>query len=144
VQDRALVGVAAEMLGSASRAFDDTLEYLKTRKQFGVPIGSFQALAHRAARMYVELALARGAVLAAASCADHGPEDALSKLASLAKARCSDAFVHVANEAVQLHGGIGVTDDFHIGFFLKRARAADVQLGDAVHHQRRWAALSGY
>jgi acyl-CoA dehydrogenase len=68
----------------------------------------------------------------------------LAKLASLAKARCSDAFVHVANEAVQMHGGIGVTDDFHIGFYFKRARAADVLFGDATHHQRRWAGLSGY
>jgi alkylation response protein AidB-like acyl-CoA dehydrogenase len=144
VLDRAIVGVCAEMLGSATQAFEDTLDYLKTRKQFDVTLGSFQALSHRAARLYIELALARSSVAAAASCADHGTPEELAKLASLAKARCSDAFVHVANEAVQMHGGIGVTDDFHIGFYFKRARAADVLFGDATHHQRRWAGLSGY
>jgi len=144
VLDRATVGVCAEMLGGATQAFDDTLDYLKTRKQFDVTIGSFQALSHRAARLYIELALARSAVAAAASCADEGTPEELAKLASLAKARCSDAFVQVANEAVQMHGGIGVTDDFHIGFYFKRARAADVLFGDATHHLRRWAALSGY
>lgn len=144
VVDRATIGVSAEMLGSASQAFDDTLDYLKTRKQFGVSIGSFQALAHRAARLYIELALARSAVAAAASGADHADPKQLAKLASLAKARCSDAFVHVANEAVQMHGGIGVTDEFHIGLYLKRARAAEVLFGDATHHLRRWAALADY
>lgn len=144
VIDRATVGLCAEMLGGASQAYDDTLDYLKTRKQFGVAIGSFQALAHRAARLYIELALARSAVAAAASCADQGTPVELAKLASLAKARCSEAFVHVASEAIQMHGGIGVTDDFHMGFYFKRARAADVQFGDATHHLRRWAELSGY
>jgi alkylation response protein AidB-like acyl-CoA dehydrogenase len=144
VVDRATVGVCAEMLGSASQAFEDTLDYLKTRKQFGVTIGSFQALAHRAARMYIELALARSAVAAAASGADQAEPAQLAKLASLAKARCSELVVHVANEAVQLHGGIGVTDDFHIGLYLKRARATDALFGDATFHLRRWARLSGY
>lgn len=144
VVDRATIGVCAEMLGSASQAFDDTLDYLKTRKQFGVTIGSFQALAHRAARLYIELALARSAVAAAASGADQADPKQLARLASLAKARCSEAFVHVANEAVQMHGGIGVTDDFHIGLYLKRARAAETLFGDATAHLRRWAALAGY
>jgi alkylation response protein AidB-like acyl-CoA dehydrogenase len=131
------------MLGAASQAFDDTLDYLKTRKQFGVTLGSFQALSHRAARLFIELSLARSAVAAAASAVDETPEQ-LAKLASLAKVRCSEAFVHVANEAVQMHGGIGVTDDFHMGFYFKRARAADVTFGDATWHLRRWASLSGY
>jgi len=144
VVDRATIGLCAEMLGSASQAFDDTLDYLKTRKQFGVTIGSFQALAHRAARLYIELALARSAVSAAASGADAAEPKELAKLASLAKARCSEAFVHVANEAVQMHGGIGVTDDFHIGLYLKRARATEGLFGDATFHLRRWAHLTGY
>jgi alkylation response protein AidB-like acyl-CoA dehydrogenase len=144
VVDRATIGVSAEMLGSANQAFDDTLDYLKTRKQFGVTLGSFQALAHRASRLYIELALARSAVAAAASGADTAGPAELAKLASLAKARCSDVFVHVANEAVQMHGGIGVTDDFHIGLYLKRARAAEVLFGDSTQHLRRWAQLSGY
>jgi alkylation response protein AidB-like acyl-CoA dehydrogenase len=144
VIDRATIGLCAEMLGSASQAFDDTLDYLKTRKQFGVTIGSFQALAHRAARMYIELALARSAVTAAASGADTAEPKELAKLASLAKARCSEAAVHIANEAVQMHGGIGVTDDFHIGLYLKRARATEVLFGNATYHLRRWAQLTGY
>lgn len=144
VVDRATIGLSAEMLGSASQAFDDTLDYLKTRKQFGVTLGSFQALAHRAARLYIDLALARSAVAAAASGADSANPEELAKLASLAKARCSDTFVHVANEAVQMHGGIGVTDDFHIGLYLKRARATETLFGNATHHLRRWARLSGY
>ncbi len=144
VIDRATVGLCAEMLGGATQAFEDTIDYLKTRKQFGQTLGSFQALAHRASRLYIELALARSAVAAAASRADDATAAELAKFASLAKARCSEAFVHVANEAVQMHGGIGVTDDFHIGFYFKRARAADVLFGDATYHLRRWAELSGY
>lgn len=143
VLDRATIGASAEMLGGASRAFDDTLDYLKTRQQFGVAIGTFQALAHRAARLFIELSLARSAVMAAASAVDEHPEQ-VARLASLAKVRCSDAFVHVTSEAIQMHGGIGVTDDFHMGFFFKRARAAAVAFGDSTWHLRRWATLGGY
>jgi alkylation response protein AidB-like acyl-CoA dehydrogenase len=143
VLDRATVGLCAEMLGGATQAFEDTLEYLKTRKQFGVTLGSFQALSHRAARLFIELSLARSAVAAAASCVDTAPAE-LAKFASLAKARCSEMFVHVTSEAIQMHGGIGVTDDFQVGFYFKRARAADVLFGDATYHLRRWAALAGY
>jgi alkylation response protein AidB-like acyl-CoA dehydrogenase len=91
----------------------------------------------------VDAELARGAVAAAISCADDDP-DRLSRLASLAKARCSETFTHVANEAIQTHGGIGVTDEFQLGFYLKRARATDVLLGDPTWHLRRWASLGGY
>jgi len=145
VIDRATIGLCAEMLGGATQAFEDTVDYLKTRKQFGVTIGSFQALAHRAARMFIDLSLARSAVAVAARSVDQAGEPAaIAKLASLAKARCSETFTHVTGEAIQMHGGIGVTDDFHIGFYFKRARAADVLFGDANFHLRRWAALSGY
>jgi alkylation response protein AidB-like acyl-CoA dehydrogenase len=143
VIDRATIGLSAEMLGAASQAFEDTVEYLKTRRQFDVPIGSFQALQHRAARLFIELSLARAAVAAAARAVDEQPERA-SRLASLAKARVSDTFMRVAYEAVQMHGGIGVTDEFHIGFYLKRARAAELTFGDAAWHRRRWAELGGY
>jgi alkylation response protein AidB-like acyl-CoA dehydrogenase len=143
VIDRATVGLSAEMLGSASQTFEDTLSYLKTRRQFDAPIGSFQALQHRAARLLIELSLARAAVLAAARTVDEQPER-LARMASLAKASMSDTFVHVANEAVQMHGGIGVTDEFHVGFYLKRARAAELTFGDAAWHRRRWAELGGY
>lgn len=143
VLDRAAVALSAEMLGGASQAFDTTLAYLETRKQFGVPIGSFQALQHRAARMFVELELARSSVLAAARAVDEGAEE-VARLASLAKARASETFVHVTNEAVQMHGGIGVTDEHDIGLYLKRARACDATFGDAPWHRRRWATLAGY
>ena len=137
------VGLCAEMLGGLSEAFDRTLAYLKVREQFGVPIGSFQALKHRAARMFVERELARSAVMAAAAATDEANPEA-RKLVSLAKARCSDAFLLIANEAIQMHGGIGMTDEHDIGFFLKRARAAEMTFGDAAFHRDRWARLSGY
>jgi len=143
VVDRATVGLCAEMLGGLSEAFDRTLAYLKVREQFGVPIGSFQALKHRAARMFVERELARSAVMAAAAAMDEANPEA-RKLVSLAKARCSDAFLLIATEAIQMHGGIGMTDEHDIGFFLKRARAAEMTFGDAAFHRDRWARLAGY
>ena len=141
--DRAAIGLSAEMLGAATRAFELTLEYLKNRRQFGVPIGSFQALQHRAARLFIELELARSALLAAARAVDSAPDE-VPLLSALAKASCSDAFVHAANEGVQMHGGIGMTDEHDIGLYLKRARAADATFGDAAGHRARWAALKGY
>ncbi len=145
VLDRATVALGAEMLGSMSAAFDMTVEYLKTRIQFGVPIGSFQALKHRAARMFVELELARSAVMHAHRAVDEGRDDAaVARAASVAKARCSDAFLLIGNEGVQMHGGIGMTDEHDVGFFLKRARAAQLTLGDAAWHRDRMARLDGY
>jgi acyl-CoA dehydrogenase len=141
--DRACVGLAAEMLGSMSEAFARTLAYLKQRVQFGVPIGSFQALKHRAAHCFIEIELCRSALMAAARAVDAGAADA-PKLVSLAKARCSDTGVLVANEAVQMHGGIGMTDEHDIGFYLKRARVAEMTFGDAAFHRDRWARLTGY
>jgi len=135
--------LCAEMLGSMSEAFDRTLAYLKTREQFGSPIGSFQALKHRAAEMFIEIELSRSTVMAAARAIDaDDPESAL--LVSLAKARCSDAAIRVANEAIQMHGGIGMTDEHDIGFYLKRARVAEMTFGDSAYHRARWARLSGY
>jgi alkylation response protein AidB-like acyl-CoA dehydrogenase len=143
VLDRAAIGLAAEMLGGAEQAFADTIGYLKERVQFGVPIGSFQALQHRAARLFIELQLCRSAVLAAARAVDASPE-LVPQLASLAKARAADTFLHVAKEAIQMHGGIGMTDEHDIGFYLKRAQAAAVAFGDAAYHRGRWATLNGY
>ena len=143
VVDRATVGLCAEMLGSMSEAFDRTIQYLKDRKQFGVPIGSFQALKHRAAEMYIQIELSRSAVMAAVRAADAGAPDA-PLLISLAKARCSDAGILVANEAIQMFGGIGMTDEEEIGFFLKRARVSEMMFGDAAWHRDRWARLGGY
>jgi alkylation response protein AidB-like acyl-CoA dehydrogenase len=141
--DGATVGLCAEMLGSMSEAFERTLQYLKDRQQFGVPIGSFQALKHRAAEIFIQIELSRSCVMAAARALDAGDAEA-PQLVSLAKARCSDAAVLVGNEAVQMHGGIGMTDEHEIGFFLKRARVAEMTFGDAAWHRERWARLNGY
>lgn len=141
--DRATVALCGEMLGGMSEAFDRTLAYLKERKQFGVAIGTFQALKHRAARMYIEIELSRSAVMAAARAVDSGDAEA-PVLVSLAKARLSDAYCLVANEAVQMHGGIGMTDEHDIGFFMKRARACEMTFGDAAYHRERFATLGGF
>jgi len=143
VIDEATVALTGEMLGGMTEAFERTLAYLRERRQFGVAIGSFQALKHRAARLYIELELSRSAVMAAARALDAASADA-APLVSLAKAKLSDAYCLVGNEAVQLHGGIGMTDEHDIGLFLKRARVAEMTFGDAAYHRDRFAALGGY
>ena len=141
--DRATVGLCAEMLGAMSQAFEMTVDYLKARKQFGVPIGSFQALKHRCADEYVQNELARSSVYYAAMCLDEGMDDAQAAV-STAKARCNNAFHLIANESVQMHGGIGMTDEHDIGFYFKRARVSEVTLGDTTHHRDRYARLREY
>ena len=143
VVDRATAALCAEMLGSMSAVAEMTLDYLRTRRQFGVPIGSFQALKHRAAAMFIENELARSAATAAVAAVD-AKDPKLAETVSIAKARCSDAFVLIANEGVQMHGGIGMTDEHDIGFYFKRARAAEITFGDAAWHRSRFAALRGY
>jgi acyl-CoA dehydrogenase len=143
VIDRATVGLCAETLGLMEEAFERTLTYLKTRVQFGVPIGSFQALKHRAARCFIEIELSRSTVMAAARALDEGSGEA-QRLVSVAKARCSDAAILVTNEAVQMHGGIGMTDEHDIGFYMKRARVAELSFGDAAWHRDRYARLEGF
>jgi alkylation response protein AidB-like acyl-CoA dehydrogenase len=147
VLDRVLDGgmavLAAEMLGGAQECFDRTLAYLKTRTQFGVAIGSFQALKHRAATLFCEIELTRSLVAEALRAAEDGRADA-PELVSAAKARASDTYVLVTNEAVQMHGGIGVTDEADIGLYLKRARVSAETLGCARHHRDRFARLRGY
>ena len=143
VCDRAAVGLSAQMLGASEQAFADTIEYLKEREQFGVPIGSFQALQHRAVSVYTEIALTRSVVLAAARAIDEAPDD-VPRLASLAKATASETFMHAAKEAIQMHGGIGVTDEHDIGFYIKRAQATYMTFGRPSQHRQRWAELHGY
>ena len=143
VVDRATVGLCAEMLGGMQQTFALTLEHLKNRKQFDVPIGTFQALKHRAADVFIELELAKSAVMAAARAVDENDAE-LPRLVSLAKAKCSDAYVLAANEGVQMFGGVGMTDEYDIGLYMKRARAAELTFGDAAHHRARWASLGGY
>jgi acyl-CoA dehydrogenase len=141
--DRGAVALSAQLLGCLTEAFERTLRYLKTRVQFGVPIGSFQALKHRAVQMYCEVELSRGVVLEALRAVDEERAD-LPRLASAAKARASDTANLVTREAIQMHGGIGMTDEEEIGLFLKRARAAELSLGDASYHRDRFARVSGY
>ncbi len=143
VLDAGSAGVAALMLGGAEEAFRRTLDYLKERRQFGVPIGSFQALQHRAARMFCELELAKTVVLDALSALDEERADA-SAAASVAKAHLCETSQLVSNEAIQMHGGIGMTDEQEIGFYLKRARVLAQAFGDETFHADRFAALSGY
>lgn len=143
VLDRARVGLAAEMLGAASEAFQVTLDYLKTRRQFGQLIGSFQALQHRAAKMYSELELTRSAVEAALAAIDAKAGN-IAELASLAKTRAGDTLHLVSNEMIQMHGGIGMTDAADAGLYLKRARVAEASLGGQAYHRDRYARLYGY
>lgn len=143
VLDRGRCMLAAEMLGSAQQAFETTVEYLKTRVQFDRPIGSFQALQHRAAGLLADLELTRSAVYAALAAIDAGDSD-LPRLASLAKALAGDTFRKVSREMVQMHGGIGMTDEHDAGLYLKRAAVADMLLGNAAYHRDRYARLSGF
>ncbi len=141
--DRAAVALSAEMVGLISEVFERTVEYLKTREQFGVKIGSFQALKHRAAQMFCEVELAQSVVLDALRALDEARPYA-SRVVSAAKARCSEAASLVACEGLQMHGGIGMTDEEEIGLFLKRAKAAELTLGDAGYHRDRFARLTGF
>ncbi|WP_343698539.1 acyl-CoA dehydrogenase family protein [Caulobacter sp.] len=142
VLDRAYAGVAAEMLGSASAAFDITLEYIKTRTQFGQVIGTFQALQHRAAKWFTDIETTRSCVEAALESLDAGADS--RALASLAKAKASE-LVHLAsNEMVQMHGGIGMTDAHDAGLYMKRARVTEALFGGASFHRDRYARLMGF
>ena len=145
VVDRATAALSAEMLGLSNAAFDMTLEYLKTRVQFGVPIGTFQALQHRAAKIFVELELARSAVMLAHAAIDDDAGDvAVARAVSVAKAKCSEVAMLVAYEGIQMHGGIGMTDEADIGLYAKRARVAELTFGDAAFHRDRFARIDGF
>lgn len=141
--DRARAAISAEMLGAAVQAFETTLDYLKVRVQFGQVIGSFQALQHRAAKMFTDLELARSAVEAALQAIDADSPD-VPELVSLAKAKMGDTFHLVSNEMVQMHGGIGMTDAHDAGFYLKRARACEAAFGSQSYHRDRYARIQGY
>ena len=143
VLDLARIAMAAEMLGNMEEAFEVTVNYLKERKQFGVAIGSFQALQHRAAKMFCEIELTKSAVMAAMHAADESSND-LERLSSLAKFQAGETLHLVSNESIQMHGGIGVTDEYDIGFYLKRARVAEQIFGTSEYHQARYADISGF
>ncbi|TMM46701.1 acyl-CoA dehydrogenase family protein [Qipengyuania marisflavi] len=137
------IGAAAEGVGVASGAMDMTVDYLKQRKQFGKLIGEFQALQHRAAHLYSEVEIARAATIKAAQLLDAGSEKA-DLMASVAKAKVAQAAGLAVREGVQMHGGIGMTDEYDIGLFMKRDRALQEFLGDQYYHAGRVAELSGY
>jgi len=143
VLDISRAAISAEMLGSALQAYEITLNYLKEREQFGSKIGSFQALQHRAAIMFSELELCKSCVIESITSFDEGGNDS-ERLASLSKAKIGEVFHLVSNESVQMHGGIGVTDEYDIGLYLKRARVAEQIFGNSDFHKNRYAELTGY
>jgi len=141
--DTARIGVSAELLGIAQEAFARTLQYLKERKQFGVLIGGFQALQHRAAQLFGEIEMCKSTVIKALTGLDEDT-GTHAELASLCKAKLSETAHLAATEAIQMHGGIGMTDEFDIGFFLKRCQILESVYGDRYYHQDRYATLRGY
>lgn len=140
--DHAAVIVGAELCGVMDRVLDMSLEYMKTRVQFGKPIGSFQALQHRAVDLYVQKQIASAVLEEALPVLDRGP-DAVTRaaLASRVKARCAEAGLRIAREAIQIHGAIGFTDEYDAGLYLKRAMVLSAWLGNAAEHRRRYARL---
>ncbi|MCW5604340.1 MAG: acyl-CoA dehydrogenase, partial [Burkholderiales bacterium] len=140
--DHATVIASAELCGVMGRALDMSVEYMKTRVQFGRPIGSFQALQHRAVDLYVQRQIASAVLEEALGVLDRGPGAAeRAALASRVKARCADAGLRITREAIQIHGAIGFTDEYDAGLYLKRATVLAAWLGNAHAHRRRYARL---
>ncbi len=141
--DAGRIGAAAEMIGVGGAAMDMTVDYLKQRKQFGKLIGEFQALQHRAAHLYGEMEVARATVLKAQQLLDAADPRAEIAVA-VAKAKTGKAVRLSVQEGIQMHGGIGMTDEYDIGLFMKRDRALEEFFGDARYHAERVARMSGY
>jgi alkylation response protein AidB-like acyl-CoA dehydrogenase len=135
--------VASEMVGLSEEVFSRTMTYLKERKQFGKAIGEFQALQHRAAQLYIDIEITRAAVLKALQTLDGNFENAASAVA-VAKARAGTTATRAVQEGVQMHGGMGMTDQFDIGFFMKRARVCEELFGDANYHADQLARMRSY
>ena len=142
VLDRARILAACEMLGMAQQVFDVTLDYLKQRVQFNQVLASFQALQHRMADLFGDLAMMRSAVEGGLQALDGG--FGVARAATLAKAEANRVLHKMSNEGIQLHGGIGMTDEYDIGFYLKRARVLEAQWGNTAFLRDRFAALAGY
>ncbi|RZV36135.1 MAG: acyl-CoA dehydrogenase [Sphingomonadaceae bacterium] len=142
ILDRARVLTGAEMLGMAQQVFDDTLDYLKQRTQFNQVLSSFQALQHRMADLYTELELMRSAVEAGLQALDTSFK--VPEAACIAKARANDALHVISRQGIQLHGGIGMTDEYDVGFYLKRARVLEASWGNSGFLKDRYAKLGGY
>ena len=142
VLDRARILTASEMLGMAQQVFDTTLDYLKQRVQFNQVLASFQALQHRMADLFGDLAMMRSAVEGGLQALDSG--FGVSRAATMAKAEANRVLHKMASEGIQLHGGIGMTDEYDVGFFLKRARVLEARWGNSSYLKDRFATLSGY
>ena len=142
VLDRARILTAAEMLGMAQQVFDVTLDYLKQRVQFNQVLASFQALQHRMADLFGDLAMMRSAVEGGLEALDSG--FGLPRAAAVAKAEANRVLHTMSREGVQLHGGIGMTDEYDIGFYLKRARVLEASWGSTGYLKNRFATLAGY
>ena len=141
--DTTLVMAGAEMSGVMGRALDMSIDYMKTRVQFGKPIGSFQALAHRAVDLHIQRELSSAVLDDAVALFDSAASPAQkSAMASRAKARCSEAGLRITREAIQIHGAIGFTDEYDAGLYLKRAMTLSAWLGNAGLHRRRYAELA--
>jgi len=141
--DHAAVIAGAELVGVMDRALEMSLDYLRTRVQFGKPIGAFQALQHRAVDLHIHKELASAVLEEALAALDRGADAATrAALASRVKARCSDAALRITREAIQLHGAIGFTDEYDAGLYLKRALTLAAWLGHATWHRRRYARLT--
>ncbi len=140
--------LSAELLGLSQEVLERTVTYMKERRQYGALIGSYQGLQHRAAHLFSEIELAKSVVLKVLQALDEDDGESrdsnVALLASLAKAKASEVATLATNEGVQLHGGIGMTDELDIGFFMKRARVAEQLLGDQRFHMNRFAAINGY
>ena len=143
VLDAGRAGLSAEMSGSAQQCLESTVGYLKERKQFGQIIGTFQALQHRAAHLYSEVELGKSIVLKALQTLDAAPDHA-AMMVSAAKAKLGQVAQLAAQEGVQMHGGMGMTDEFDIGFFMKRIRVAEALYGDANYHAEKFARMRQY
>ena len=141
--DHATAIASAELYGVMSRALEMSVDYMKTRVQFGRAIGSFQALQHRAVDLYIQEQLASAVLQETLEELERDPPpDRRSALVSRLKARCSDAAVRITRESIQIHGAIGFTDDYDAGLYLKRALVLGAWLGNATQHRRRYAALA--
>ena len=134
---------AAELLGAGAQAFEDTVAYLKERKQFGAIIGEFQALQHRSSHLYSELEIARSAVVGALTALDAGDEQA-QQYCAMAKAKLGSVAKLASQEGVQMHGGVGMTDEYDIGLFMKRIRVLQELMGDAHYHMNAFAEANDY
>ena len=142
VLDRARVLTAAEMLGMAQAVFDTTLDYLKQRVQFNQVLATFQALQHRMADLFADLAQMRSAVEGGLQAIDSG--FGIDRAAIIAKAEANRVLHTVSNEGIQMHGGIGMTDEYDVGFHLKRARVLEASFGSSSQLNNRFASLAGY